>query len=209
MDAVGIGLPGGSRPEVQCSERGESTPESAATGGTASNLGSTAVGMSVVVVLDDRKRLNQLRDKLAASQPPMAQLVAIGQGETELSAVDRLDPAAARRRRQRGMARWLMPFGFLAGLTFTFITDLHTFDFVGPWGQPVIGGLLGMGSGWMGSYAAAASVSSEEDDRVRSLRNRLEEGNWLLLVETGPGGEIPWNVLQQARPKAVVRLGET
>jgi hypothetical protein len=107
------------------------------------------------------------------------------------------------------MALWLIPFGFLAGLTFTQITDLHTFDAAGPWGEPLIGGLLGMVSGWMGSFAAAASVNSEEDDRIRSLRNRLEEGRWLLLVETPAGVEMPWSVLQEGRPQAVVRLGET
>ena len=57
------------------------------------------------------------------------------------------------------MATWLLPFGFGAGLLFTFITNLDTFAFAGPIGQPLIGGLLGLGSGWMGSYAAAASVS--------------------------------------------------
>lgn len=134
-------------------------------------------------------------------------VVAIGEGETELAGVEQLDPAAARRRRQRSMVRWLLPFGFLAGLTFTQITDLHTFSALGPWGEPVIGGLLGMVAGGMGSFAAAASVSSEDDDRIRSLRNRLAEGNWLLLIELAEGAELPWTVLQQARPRAVVRLG--
>ena len=107
------------------------------------------------------------------------------------------------------MARWLLPFGFLAGLTFTYITDLDTFAFAGAWSQHLVGGLLGLGSGWMGSFAAAASVSSEEDDRVRGLRNRLEEGSWLLLAETAGGVEMPWTTLQQARPQAVVRLAES
>ena len=164
--------------------------------------------MSVVVVLRERERLQQLREKLASATPAMTALVAIGTGETPISAVDRLDPAAARRRRQRSMARWLLPFGFLAGLTFTQITDLHTFDALGRWGEPVLGGLLGMGSGFMGSFAAAASVASEEDDRIRILRNRLDEGNWLLLVEAPAGVEIPWTLVQQARPQAVVRLSE-
>ncbi|MBM5795078.1 MAG: hypothetical protein FJ049_03000, partial [Cyanobacteria bacterium M_surface_7_m2_037] len=62
--------------------------------------------------------------------------------------------------------------------------------------------------GWMGSFAAAASVSSDVDDRVRALRNRLEEGNWLLLVEMPNGVEIPWTRLQDGRPKAVVRLND-
>jgi hypothetical protein len=166
------------------------------------------VTQSVVVVLDDRSRLQELRETMAARQPAPRQLLAIGAGETPLREVERLDATAARRRLQRTMARWLIPFGFLAGLTFTQITELHTFDFAGPWGQPLIGGLLGMGSGFLGSFAAAASVASEEDDRIRALRNRLEEGCWLLLIETAPGTEVPWSVLQQARPKAVVRLGE-
>ena len=161
---------------------------------------------SVVVVLPDRKRLHQLRDRLGEHQPPMSQLVAIGEGEIPITEVERLNPAAARRNRQRSMARWLIPFGFIAGLTFTYITDLDTFAFFGAWSQHLIGGLLGLGSGWMGSFAAAASVRSEEDDRIRSLRNRLEEGNWLLLVETPFGVEMPWITLQQAKPKAVVRL---
>ena len=136
-------------------------------------------------------------------------MLAIGSGESALSAVERLirpRPGAGASDR---MVRWLLPFGFLAGLTFTQITDLQTFSFAGPWGEPLIGGLLGMGSGWMGSFAAAASVSSEEDDRIRILRNRLEEGCWLLLVEAPVGREIPWTTIQKARPKAVVRLDDT
>jgi len=106
------------------------------------------------------------------------------------------------------MARWLMPFGFLAGLTFTQITTLQTFAALGPWGQPLIGGLLGMGSGLMGSYAAAASVPSDNEDGVRILRNRHEEQRWLLLLETPTGIEPPWQLLQSARPIQVVRLSE-
>jgi hypothetical protein len=162
----------------------------------------------VVVVLAERKRLRQLREQLAGLTPPPQRLVAIGQGETDIAEVAELNPALARKLRQRRMATWLLPFGFLAGLTFTFITDLDTFAFAGDVGSHLIGGLLGLGSGWMGSFAAAASVTSEVDDRVRALRNRLDEGNWLLLVETANGVEMPWTRLQEARPKAVVRLNE-
>jgi hypothetical protein len=167
------------------------------------------VGSSVVVVLAERKRLRQLQEQMAAMTPPPQRLVAIGQGETDIAEVAELNPALARRLRQRSMARWLLPFGFFAGLTFTFITDLDTFAFAGDLGSHLIGGVLGLGSGWMGSFAAAASVTSEADDRVRALRNRLEEGNWLLLVETANGIEMPWTRLQEAKPKAVVRLNES
>jgi len=153
--------------------------------------------------------MQQLQQTLAAVQPPLARLVAIGSGDTPLTAVESLNPAAIRQRRQRGMARWLIPFGFLAGLTFTYITDLDTFAFAGAWSQHLLGGVAGLISGWMGSFAAAASVSSDEDDRIRSLRNRLDEGNWLLLAETHPGIDMPWTALQRARPVAVVRLAES
>lgn len=125
-----------------------------------------------------------------------------------MAEVDELNPSIARKRRQKGMATWLMPFGFFAGVTFTFITDLDTFAFAGEVGSHLIGGLLGLGSGLMGSYAAAASVSSDSDDRIRALRNRLEEGNWLLLLETATGVEVPWTRLQEAKPQSVVRLSD-
>ena len=162
----------------------------------------------MVVVLSEQKRLGQLRQQLSKLTPPPQRLVAIGSGETALSSVADLNPALARQQRQRGMARWLIPFGFFAGLTFTFITDLDTFAFAGPIGSHLIGGLLGLGSGFLGSFAAAASVTSEADDRIRALRNRLEEGNWLLLVEMPSGCEVPWTQLQEAKPRAVVRLNE-
>ncbi|NQV10758.1 MAG: hypothetical protein HQ527_06305 [Cyanobacteria bacterium] len=167
------------------------------------------MGLCVVVVLEDRSQLNRLRDQLSQLSPAPKELVAVGAGETSMDAIEQLNPAIARRNRQQGMVRWLMPFGFFAGLMFSLITNLHTFAFAGSVGEPLIGGLLGMGSGWMGSYAAAASVSSETDDRVRSLRNRIDEGNWLLLLESASGEEIPWILIQQARPKAVVRLTES
>jgi len=167
------------------------------------------VGSSVVVVVSERKRLRQLREGLSQLTPAPERLVAIGQGETDIAEIPELNPVLARRLRQRRMATWLIPFGFFAGLTFTFITDLDTFAFAGSWGSHLIGGLLGLGSGWMGSFAAAASVSSESDDRVRALRNRFEEGNWLLLVEMPNGIEMPWTRLQEAKPKAVVRLNES
>ena len=163
----------------------------------------------MVVVLSERKRLRQLRQQLSELTPPPQRLVAIGTGETEIAEVAELNPALTRKLRQRSMATWLIPFGFFAGLTFTFITDLDTFAFAGEIGSHLIGGLLGLGSGWMGSFAAAASVSSEADDRVRALRNRLEEGNWLLLVEMPNGFEMPWTRLQEAHPRAVVRLNES
>jgi hypothetical protein len=67
---------------------------------------------------------------------------------------------------------------------------------------------MGMGSGLMGSYAAAASVNSDNDDGVRILRNRRSEGRWLVLLETPNGIEAPWQLIQGSRPQQVVRLND-
>ena len=166
-----------------------------------------------VLVLKDQTAAASLEQKLKANGVPLQRCVLVtpaqgGNTGVAIDSVDLLNPRMAREQRQKSMARWLLPFGFMAGLTFTQITTLETFSGLGPWGQPVIGGLLGMGSGLMGSYAAAASVPSDNEDGVRILRNRHEENRWLLLLETPSGIEPPWQLLQSARPLQVVRLND-
>ena len=166
-----------------------------------------------VLVLKEQDAAASLEQKLRANGLPLQRclLVSPAKGSADgvsFDSVDLLNPRQARQQRQRSMARWLLPFGFMAGVTFTQITTLETFAALGPWGQPVMGGLLGMGSGLMGSYAAAASVPSDNEDGVRILRNRHEENRWLLLLETPTGIEPPWQLLQSARPIQVVRLND-
>ena len=128
----------------------------------------------------------------------------------EIDAVKLLNPKLSKQLRQRGMALWLMPFGFLAGLTFSQMTDLQTFANLGfgPLGESLIGGLLGMGSGWIGSQAAAASVNPGNDDDIASLRKRSEEGLWLLLLKTPMEIDVPWRLVQGVEPVEVVRLND-
>ena len=166
-----------------------------------------------VLVLKEQEAAASLEQKLRANGVPLQRCLLVSPAEgrvdgVSIDSVDLLNPKMARQQRQRAMARWLLPFGFMAGLTFTQITTLETFASLGPWGQPVIGGLLGMGSGLMGSYAAAASVPSDNEDGVRILRNRHDENRWLLLLETPTGIEPPWQLLQSARPIQVVRLND-
>jgi len=161
-----------------------------------------------VVVLSDNAAADGLTQQLRDTDVPLLQCQAIPPEGDAIDSVELLSPDLTRARRQKAMARWLMPFGFLAGVTFTKITTLTTFASFGPWGETLIGGLLGMGSGLMGSYAAAASVDSDNDAGVRILRNRRDEGCWLVIVETPGGVEPPWQVVQRSRPKQVVRLND-
>ena len=148
-----------------------------------------------VLVLNERTAADRLRLSLQDLGTPLLRVALVApapgtgsepqqqdsESDSDLPAeamddVDLLNPNLARSRRQKSMARWLMPFGFMAGVTFTKITNLTTFAAFGPWGETLIGGLMGMGSGLMGSYAAAASVDSDNEAGVRILRNRRDEG---------------------------------
>ena len=161
-----------------------------------------------VVVLASEQSAETLKTQFEGIDQPILQCLVIPPQGDLIDSVELLNPNLTRRRRQKAMARWLMPFGFMAGLTFTKITNLTTFAAFGPWGEVLIGGLMGMGSGLMGSYAAAASVDSDNEAGVRILRNRRDEGSWLVLVETPNGIEAPWQVVQRSRPQQVVRLND-
>ena len=166
--------------------------------------GPELMGLCVAVLLKNANSRSELA-ALLDGQPGL-QLRAVGAGGLEPETVVELNPALQRQARQRQMATWLLPFGFGAGMLFTFITNLDTFAFAGPLGQPVIGGLLGLGSGWMGSYAAAASVTSDRDDQIRTVRNRLSDGQCVLLVDAIRSEAMPWALIQRCRPASVVRL---
>lgn len=159
-----------------------------------------------VVVLDHHQDLCTLRQHLAELSTPLSRLQAVGPGETMFDQVEELNPQLRQKRLQKAMAFWLLPFGFFAGVTFTVMTNLDTFAFAGAWGNRLIGGLLGLAAGLLGSFAARSDVDSSNEDRLRQLRNRSEEGCWLLLVESASGQDMPWKELQRGRPQAVVAL---
>ena len=69
----------------------------------------------------------------------------------EIENIRILNPKLDRKIRQRNMSTWLMPFGFIAGIAFSNMTNLSTFSFLGlnNIGESFIGGILGMGSGYL------------------------------------------------------------
>ncbi len=183
-----------------------------------------------VLVLAERDPADQLNEQLRAAKTPLIRCELVppvttsttkpeiaasetkGNGETlesmDIDSVEMLSPKLARQRRQKVMSFWLLPFGFIAGITMTLMTDMDTFASFGPLVASIIGGLLGLGSGWMGSYASAMSVKMENAEDVRILRNRHEQGRWLLLLETPMDIDLPWKVLREANPLEITRLSK-
>ena len=183
-----------------------------------------------VLVLAERDPADQLNQQLRAAETPLTRcqlmeptssgksekeptaLNVQGDGDTlpltDIDSVEMLSPKLARKMRQKLMILWLLPFGFFTGIAMTLMTDMDTFASYGTLGASLIGGLLGLVSGWMGSYAAAMSVKIENSDDVRMLRNRHQQGRWLLLLETPMGIDLPWKMLREANPLEITRLSE-
>tara|TARA_Y100001968_G_C19378469_1_gene729004 strand:+ start:649 stop:1221 length:573 start_codon:yes stop_codon:yes gene_type:complete len=127
-----------------------------------------------------------------------------------IDTVKLLNPKLSQKIRQKTMAFWLMPFGFITGLAFTKMTGLHTFSGFGidPIAEPLVGSLLGMGSGWLGSYVASGSVNPETNDDIKSLRKLNDEGLWLLIIKTPLETELPWALIKSSTHRKIIRLNE-
>ncbi len=121
-----------------------------------------------------------------------------------------LNPALARKDRQKTLATWLIPFGFLAGLSFSQMTDLKTFAEMGFPNQfeTLLGGLVGMISGWLGSLFSAGGINQENDDDIRALRKKSEQGLWLLILELPIEIEVPWVILKETDCLDIITIGK-
>ncbi|WP_413678460.1 hypothetical protein [Prochlorococcus sp. MIT 0916] len=120
------------------------------------------------------------------------------------------NPTLARKERQKTLSTWLIPFGFIAGLSFSQMTDLKTFADMGFPSQleTLLGGLIGMISGALGSIFSAGSISQETVDDLRAFRKKSEEGFWLLILELPIEIEPPWAILKETDNLEIISIGK-
>ncbi|WP_413172005.1 hypothetical protein [Anabaena azotica] len=135
----------------------------------------------------------------------------LGRGYKTADEFGLIDPKEEAKKQARLMAFWLVPFGFFAGFTFSFITGLDTFAWAGEIGNHVIGGLLGAGSGAMGSVFVGGGVGlvSGGGDAL-PYRNRLDAGKYIIVVQ---GSETltrqATRILRQFDPENIQGYAET
>ncbi len=187
-----------------------------------------------IVVLENSRKANEICQKLQAASVPLAkrhlirpkglnqslesienqnkrqkdELNSLEIEPIDLDQVKLLNPKLGRKLRQRTMAIWLGPFGFITGISFTQMTGLTTFSDLGlgALGETFTGGLLGLGAGLIGSYFASTSVSSLPDEDIQSIIKLSQKGFWLLFLETPFEVELPWSLLKDSNPIDLVRL---
>ena len=126
----------------------------------------------------------------------------------EIENIRVLNPKLDRKIRQKNMSTWLMPFGFIAGIAFSNMTNLSTFSFLGldKIGESFMSGLLGMGSGYLGSIVSSASINLNRNKELRSIIDLNNEGKWLVLLENQIGTELPWALIKQSEPREIIFL---
>ena len=126
----------------------------------------------------------------------------------EIKNIRILNPKLDRKIRQKNMRTWLMPFGFIAGIAFSNMTNLSTFSFLGlnNIGESFMGGLLGMGSGYLGSVVSSASINVNRNNELRSIIDLHQEGKWLVLLENQIGTELPWDLIKKTEPRDIIFL---
>ena len=138
----------------------------------------------LVAVLPDRIQAEEAYTALEKEGVPKEQVSILGRGYKSADEFGLIDPNEQAKKQSQLMATWLVPFGFVAGLTFNLITGLNTFPWAGDIGNVLIGGLLGAGAGAMGSIfsGGAAGLVFGSGDAL-PYRNRLNAGKYLVVVK--------------------------
>jgi hypothetical protein len=104
----------------------------------------------LIAVLPDRMQAEAAYCALEKEGLPMKQVSILGRGYKTADEFGLIDPNQQAKKQAKLMAIWLVPFGFIAGCTFSLITELKTFAWAGEIGDHVIGGVLGAIAGAMG-----------------------------------------------------------
>ncbi len=150
-----------------------------------------------------------LKNKIESEDSDMENSGEVVINQIDFNNVKLFNPTLARKDRQKALATWLVPFGFIAGLSFSQMTDLKTFAEMGFPNQfeKLLGGLVGMISGWLGSFFSAGSSNQENNDDIRALRKKSEQGFWLLILELPIEIELPWGILNETNCLEVINIG--
>lgn len=146
----------------------------------------------LVAAFCDRTQAEEAYVRLESNNFAMDDIAILGEGYQTEDEFGLKDPKEVAWRQVRLMALWLVPFGFGGGFVFDTITGLDTFAWAGRLGNQLLGGLLGAGSGLMGSFFIGGGPALLFNNNETPYRDRIEAGEYLVVVN---GGE---NVITQA-----------
>jgi hypothetical protein len=135
----------------------------------------------LVAVLPDRI---QAEAAYLALEKESVNSTILGRGYKTADEFGLIDPNLQARKQAKLMSLWLVPFGFFAGFTFSYITGLNTFAWAGEIGNHIVGGLLGAASGALGGVFVGGGVGLVVGGGdALPYRNRLDAGKYLIVVQ--------------------------
>jgi hypothetical protein len=138
----------------------------------------------LIAVVADRIQAEEAYTALESAGINQQQMTIVGRGYSSADPFAFIDPQRQSKQRAIFMAYWLVPFGFVAGFSFNLITGLHTLDWAGEPGNHIVGGLLGMVGGAMGSIFVGGGIGLSFGGREGTpYRDYLNQGKYLVIVQ--------------------------
>lgn len=138
----------------------------------------------LVAVLSDRIQAEAAYSALEKEGFAMDKVTILGRGYKSADEFGLIDPNEEALKQAKLMAFWLVPFGFVAGTSFSVLTNLKTFAWAGEIGDHLIGGILGAFGGAMGSiFAGGGTGLIFGGGDALPYRNRLKAGKYLIVVK--------------------------
>lgn len=158
----------------------------------------------LVSVWSDRIKAEEVYTQLESANFPMESISILGKGYKSAEEFGFIDPIEIGRKQAFFMSYWLVPFGFLAGIGFSLVTELQTFAWAGSIGNHLIGGLLGGFGGAMGSLFVGGGVGVATSSDSVPIRNRLNEGKYLIVVQGADNLVVRANqIMRPLRPENI------
>ncbi|MCS7030050.1 MAG: hypothetical protein NZL92_00770 [Gloeomargarita sp. SKYG116] len=154
----------------------------------------------LVALLPDRLQAEAAYSALEAAGIPLETVALVGRGYRDVQDY----PFGQGGWRPPLLTYWLVPFGFVAGVGFSVLTGLETFTaWVGPWGNHLLGGLLGAMAGALGSFLVGGGLGQWAQWGLPNYAQAVAQGKYLLVVQGS--GMIPKarNILLRYQPQAL------
>ncbi len=150
----------------------------------------------LIAVLPDRIQAEAAYTALEKDNVPLAQVSILGQGYKSADEFGFIKPEQPAKQQAQLMAYWLIPFGFILGFSFDFLTNISLFPWLGnAWAGHILGGALGASFAAVGSFVVGGGVGLLVGGGDALIyRNRLNAGKYLIVVK----GAEP--LIQKATP---------
>lgn len=137
----------------------------------------------LIAVLQDKTQAEAAYSALTNEGLSPNQVDILGSGYKSADDYKLIDPNQQARKGAKRLLYWLVPFGFIAGYAFNYLTGIEILA-LGDLGSHIIGGLLGAASGVLGAYLVGGGVGlTVGSGDALPYRNRLNAGKYLIVIK--------------------------